>query len=331
MLDALGLPADALERTRVRLANPTSDEAPYLRGALLPGLLQALRRNVGRGLSGLSLFELGRVVIPAPGRAIGTPRLPVDRRPSDDELASLDAGLPAQPRRLAVVSTGKTARDGWFGPGRESQWLDAIASVRLAARVIDAPLTVRAAARMPWHPGRCAELLVGDELIGYAGELHPRVCAALDLPPRVGAMEIGIERLAAYSEPIVPAPRVSTFPLAREDLAFVVDEGVPAADLAAVSPRLPGGLLEQLWLVDVYTGPQVGEGRKSLADNVTLRAADHTLSVEELADVRSRMVDAAGRKLGAESSGRHCAAGERAFSHAASRQRRLPSRPPWST
>ncbi len=300
VLDAMGLPPDDPERIRVRLANPISDEEPYLRAALLPGLLQALRRNVGRGLGDLSLFELGRVFIPRPGQVTATPRLPVERRPTDDELALLEAGLPDQPRRLAVVVTGKSERDGWFGPGRESQWLDAIAAARVAARVIDAPLTVRADQRMPWHPGRCAALLVEGEQIGFAGELHPRVLAALDLPPRVGAMEIDIDRLAAYAEPIVAAPRVSTFPLAREDLAFVVDQRVPAADLAEVLTDAAGELLEQLWLFDVYTGPQVGEGRKSLAYNVTLRAPDHTLTVDELSRVRSAMVEAASVRLGAE-------------------------------
>jgi phenylalanyl-tRNA synthetase beta chain len=300
LLDALGVPADSDERHRVRLVNPISDEEPYLRAALLPGLLQALRRNIGRGLGDLTLFEVGRVFLPRPGQVVATPRLPVDGRPTDEQLAAIEAGLPDQPRRLAVVVAGKSERDSWFGPGREAQWLESIAAARLAARVIDAPLTVRASEHMPWHPGRCAELLVGDERIGYAGELHPRVLAALDLPPRVGAMEIDIERLAAYAEPLVPAPRVSTFPPAREDLAFVVDDGVPAAELEAVLASAAGDLLEQLWLFDVYTGPQVGEGRKSLAYNVTLRAADHTLSVEELAAARRAMVDAAAAELGAE-------------------------------
>ena len=248
----------------------------------------------------MTLFEVGRVFLPRAGQPIGTTRLPVDRRPTDDELAALDAGLPRQPRRLAVVVAGKSERDGWFGSARESQWLDAIAAARVSARVIDAPLTVRAAQRMPWHPGRCAELLVGDEPIGYAGELHPRVVTALDLPPRVGAMEIDIERLAAYAEPIVAAPSVSTFPPAREDLAFVVDDDVPAAELAEALTAAAGDLLEQLWLFDVYTGPQVGPGRKSLAYSVTLRAPDRTLGVDELAAVRAAMVDAAGQRVGAE-------------------------------
>ena len=300
LLDAMGIPPDAPERRRVRLVNPISDEEPYLRATLLPGLLQALRRNISRGLQDVALFEIGRVFVPRPGQTIATPRLPVDRRPTEDELAAVEAGLPDQPRHLAAVVAGKTERDGWWGPGRESQWLDAIAAARIAARVIDAPLTVRPASRMPWHPGRCAELFVGEESIGFAGELHPRVVSALDLPARVGAMEVDIERLAAYAEPLVPAPSVSTFPPAREDLAFVVDETVTAHDLGAALAAGAGQLLERLWLFDVYTGPQVGEGRKSLAYNVTLRAPDHTLTVEELADVRAAMVASAEQRVGAE-------------------------------
>lgn len=300
LLDAMAIPPDAVERRRVTLVNPISDEEPFLRATLLPGLLQTLRRNLARGLVDVSLFEIGRVFMPRPGQTIATPRLPVDRRPTEHELAAVDAGLPDQPRHLAVVVAGSSERDGWWGPGRESQWLDAIGAARIAARVIDAPLTVRSASRMPWHPGRCAELMVGDESVGFAGELHPRVLAALDLPPRVGAMEVDIERLAAYAEPIVPAPSVSTFPLAREDLAFVVADGVAAADLAAVLADAAGPLLERLWLFDVYTGPQVGEGRTSLAYNVTLRAPDRTLTVDELAEVRAAMVTAAADRLGAE-------------------------------
>jgi phenylalanyl-tRNA synthetase beta chain len=299
LLDAMGVPADSDERRRVRLANPISDEEPYLRASLLPGLLQALRRNVSRGLVDVSLFEVGRVFRPRPGQQVRTPRLAVDRRPTDAELAEVEAGLPEQPRRLSVVISGKTERDGWWGPGRESQWLDAIGAARMAARAIDAPLDVRAAQRSPWHPGRCAELLVGGERIGYAGELDPRVAAALGLPGRVGAMEVDIDRLSAYARPVVPAPAVSTFPPAREDLAFVVDAAVPAVDLEAAIRAGAGDLLEQVWLFDVYRGPQVGEGRKSLAYTVTLRAPDRTLTVDELAQARSAMVASAAERVGA--------------------------------
>jgi phenylalanyl-tRNA synthetase beta chain len=299
LLDALGMEPDAPERRRVRLANPISDEEPYLRTSLLPGLLQALRRNVGRGLVDVALFEVGRVFLPRPGQQIAVPRLPVDRRPTAEELDRLEAGLPDQPRRLAVVVSGKGERDGWWGPGRESQWLDAIGAARMAARSIDAPLEVRTATRMPWHPGRCAELLVSGEPIGFAGELHPRVVAALDLPTRVGAMELDVERLSAYAEPIVPAPRISTFPPAREDLAFVVDEAVPASELEAAIIAGAGDLLEQVWLFDVYTGAQIGAGRKSLAYSLTLRAPDRTLTVEELAAAREAIVATAAERTGA--------------------------------
>jgi phenylalanyl-tRNA synthetase beta chain len=254
---------------------------------------------VGRGISDVVMFEVGRVFRPRPGQQVVTPRLPVDRRPTEDELAALEAGLPDQPRRLCLVVCGKTERDGWWGPGREAQWLEAIAAARMAARAIDAPLDVRAARQDPWHPGRCAALVIDDQVIGYAGELHPRAVAALGLPGRVGAVELDIDLLSAYAQPIVPAPRVSTFPPAREDLAFVVAADVPAAALEQAIRSGAGELLENVWLFDVYEGPQVGDGRKSLAYTVTLRAADHTLTVDELAAARAAIVSSAAQEVGA--------------------------------
>jgi phenylalanyl-tRNA synthetase beta chain len=125
------------------------------------------------------------------------------------------------------------------------------------------------------------------------------VTAALDLPGRIGAVELDIDLLSSYAQPIVPAPAVSTFPPAREDLAFVVDAAVPAADLEAAVAAGAGELLEQVWLFDVYSGPQVGEGRKSLAYTVTLRAPDRTLTVEELARTREAIVATAAARVGA--------------------------------
>ncbi len=114
--DALMLPADDDRRHAVRLANPLSDEEPLLRTTLLPGLLAALRRNVGRGTTDVALFEVGTVFRPGPDPLPAAPRPPVDRRPSDDEVAALDAALPAQPERVAVALAGTIEQPGWWGP-----------------------------------------------------------------------------------------------------------------------------------------------------------------------------------------------------------------------
>jgi phenylalanyl-tRNA synthetase beta chain len=154
-------------------------------------------------------------------------------------------------------------------------------------------LTVRAGERAPWHPGRCAELLVddgagGQRIVGHAGELHPRVCAALDLPARTAVMELDVDALPPSAVPV--GPHLSSFPPVFVDLAFVLDEGVPAAAVEESIREAAGELLEAVRLFDVYTGPQVGEGRKSLAYSLTLRAPDRTLSGEEAAEVRQRVV-----------------------------------------
>lgn len=146
----------------------------------------------------------------------------------------------------------------------------------------------------PWHPGRCAELSVVIDgvktLAGHAGELHPRVVKAMGLPARTSAMELDLDLLERAGDGVLQAPRISTFPVATQDVALVVDEGIPAA---AVEHFLKGGageLLESIRLFDVYTGDQVGEGKKSLAFALRFRAPDRTLTVEEATAARDAAV-----------------------------------------
>src|SRR6185503_8549312 len=154
-----------------------------LRTSLLPGLLANLLRNVGRGNRDLALYEMGLVYLPAPA-AGRPPLLGVEHRPSDDELAALVASVPYQPRHLAAVLAGELELPGWWGTGRPVGWADAIEAGQLVARAARVELTVAKADLPPWHPGRCAELLLDGRSVGHAGELHPRVVAALGLPVR---------------------------------------------------------------------------------------------------------------------------------------------------
>jgi phenylalanyl-tRNA synthetase beta chain len=139
--DQLGLDADDPRRTTLRLLNPISDEQPELRTTLLPGLLATLRRNIGRGFPDTALFETGLVFRPTPG-APAPPRLPVDGRPTDAQLAALAAALPDQPERAAVVLAGQREPDGWWGPGRPAGWADAIEAARTVARACGVELDV---------------------------------------------------------------------------------------------------------------------------------------------------------------------------------------------
>ncbi|MFE6991351.1 phenylalanine--tRNA ligase subunit beta, partial [Streptomyces pharetrae] len=175
VFDQLGLDADDPARRVVRLVNPLSDEEPALRTSLLPGLLGALRRNDGRGSHDLALFETGLVFHPRAERPVAG-HVPVDRRPTDEEIAALDAALPEQPRHVAVVLAGAREQAGWWGKGRPADWADAVEAARVVAREAGADLVVRKGRYGPWHPGRCAELVVvtdgAEQVVGHAGELH---------------------------------------------------------------------------------------------------------------------------------------------------------------
>ncbi len=300
--DALGLPADDPRRHALRLANPISDAEPEMRTSLLPGLFSALRRNLGRGTTDLALYETGRVFLPNPG-APSAPRPPVTRRATPEELAATEAALPAQPRHLAAVLTGLRAPSGWWGPGRAATWEDAIDAARIAAAAARAELMVRQGALPPWHPGRCAELLVrtpgGERVVGHAGELHPRAIGALELPPRTVAMELDLDALLAAGGALVTAPAISGFPAATQDVALVVDAAVPAAEVEAALRAGAGELLESIRLFDVFSGEQIGAGRRSLAFGLRFRAPDRTLTVEEATAARDAAVAAATAATGA--------------------------------
>jgi phenylalanyl-tRNA synthetase beta chain len=295
--DALGLPDDDVLRHAVRLSNPLSHELPLYTTTLLPGILEAASRNLGRGATGVALFETGTVAFPAdrgPAPVYG-----VEWRPTEAELQKLFDAIPSQPLLLAAVLSGERERQGWWGKGRAADWTDALEVVHGLAGELGVEVSTRPASRMPWHPSRCAEVVLGEDEIGHAGELHPRVCQAYGLPRGTGALEIDLDALMARTVEIPPAPVVSHHPLAKEDVALVVDESVHAADVEHALKEGAGALLESIRLFDVFTGPQVGEGKKSLAFALRFRAPDRTLTEAETAAARDAAVASAGRAVGA--------------------------------
>jgi phenylalanyl-tRNA synthetase beta chain len=296
-LDRLGLPAGDERRRCLRLANPISSEEPWLATTLLPGLLKATARNVGRGIGDVALFETGAVIHPR-GES-PAPILPVDRRPTEGEWDDLNKALPDQPNHLVVVVAGNREPAGWWGPARPGCWADAIQAVRDVAAAVGVPVEVRAAQQAPWHPGRCAEIRVGDTVLGHAGELHPRVCTAFGVPPRTAAAEIDLDALLEHAVAIWPAPEFSTYPVAKEDVALVVETALPAAELARTLREGAGALCEGVRLFDVYTGDQVGVGRKSLAFSLRFRAPDRTLTEAEAGAARDAAVALAAERHGA--------------------------------
>ncbi|MEI5584991.1 MULTISPECIES: phenylalanine--tRNA ligase subunit beta [unclassified Agromyces] len=283
----------------VRLANALDASTPYLRRSLLPGLVGVARRNLSRGLTDLDVFELGLVFLPEQGRRYGSAELPVgSERPSDAVLGELDAGIPAQPRHLAVLLTGDL-RPKQPGRAAESAGIaDALDAVRRVAHAAGAEVEFAQGAHQALHPGRTAEVRVAGRVVGYAGELHPRITAEADLPRVVAVAEIDLDAVIALTDPAVEARAIGTLPAATQDLSLVVGEDVAAATVAEAVRAGAGELLEDLRLVDDYRGQGVREGAKSLTFALRFRAADRTLTAAEASEAKL-----AGAALAAERTG----------------------------
>jgi phenylalanyl-tRNA synthetase beta chain len=294
--DAFGLADDDIRRHAVRVLNPLESDKDQLATTLLPGLLETLQRNVSRGFKDLALFHIGQVVLPG-AKPLPVPALGVERRPTEEELALLEASVPVQPVHVAAVLTGQRQRAGWWGQGEQATWTDAVQAARTVATAAGVALTVQAADLLPWHPGRCAQLRVGDWPVGHAGELHPKVVEAIGLPERTVVMELDLDAIPLLDRR--PAPRISTYPPVLLDVALVVDAGVPSAELANTLELAGGELLENIELFDVYTGEQLGEGKRSLAYKLRFRAPDRTLTVEEATEAKDAAVAVAAERFGA--------------------------------
>jgi len=297
--DDLGLNVNDPRRTTVRIANPLSDEAPLMRTSVLSTMVEALRRNVSRGARDTAVFEMGLVTTPL----WEPPAAPVpgtDARPDDVTIAQIMAAVPPQPRRVAFALIGDADPAGWWGPGRPADWADAVGGARAVASALAVELVVTADEHPPWHPGRCARLeLVDGTLVGHAGELHPKVVAALGLPPRTCAGELDVDVLTVASEVTVQANELSVYPVAQSDVALVVDEQVSAADLESALRQGAGEMLESIALMDIYRGDQVGPDRKSLAYRLAFRAPGRTLTTKEVNGFRDRAIAAAAAAAGA--------------------------------
>lgn len=294
--DALGLDAGDVRRRTVPVVNPLDADRPALSTTLLPGLLDTLARNKSRGFDDLALFTIGQVVLPH-RNPVPMPDPAVDHRPSDAEIAQIFAALPAQPVHVGVVLAGDREPRGWWGPGRQAGWPDAIEAGRLVGAAAGVPLRVTKAALAPWHPGRCAALRVGDIVVGHAGELHPKVVEALGLPARTCAMELDLDLIPIPDNR--PVPQVSPYPPVSVDVALVTAADVPAADVAEALTLGGGELLEEVRLFDVYAGDQVERGKRSLAFSLRFRAPDRTLTSEEANAARDAAIALAAERCAA--------------------------------
>lgn len=321
--DRQGIASSDPRRSALRLRNPMADDSPWLRTSVLDTLLDVAGRNVARSNADVAIFEVAKVAQPqgtVPAELPGA-----DQRPSDEVLAALEAGIPAQPWHIGGVLTGNAQRSGVLSQARAFDWADALEYVRSVARGLGVRVEVTRAwvesptahkgapmptpatdpARVaPFHPGRVARVFVraGRDLVdvALAGELSPAACRAFGLPARSCAFEIDLDALIGQmsTEPI-QVKGVSTYPLAKEDIALVVPADIPVARVEQVVRQGAAPLAESVTLFDMYEGDQVPSGYRSLAFAVRLRASDHTLTAKESAQVRERVVAKASKVLGA--------------------------------
>lgn len=296
VFDLWGLTADDPRRATTRVVNPLEADRPHLATTLLPALLEALARNVSRGLTDVALFAVAQVVQPTE-RTQGIELIPVHRRPTDGEIAVLNASLPRQPQHVAAVLAGLREPRGPWGPGRAVEAADAFETARIIARASGIDVTLRSSQYLPWHPGRCADVLVGETSVGHAGQLHPAVIERTGLPKGTCAVELNLGAIPMVES--LPAPRVSPFPAVFQDVSLVVSTDVPAQAVADAVREGAGELLEDIQLFDVFTGPQIGEARKSLTFALRFRAPDRTLTEDDASAARDAAVECAAERVGA--------------------------------
>ncbi len=261
----------------VALENPLSEEQALLRTTLLGSLLDSAAHNAARDAVDLSLFEVGTV------------------------FADTGAGKPAEHRALGVLLSGRLTRPTWRAPDPPRADVFAVKAVLEAlAGVLRVPVECRPGSEPFLHPARAAAIYAADTQIGWLGELHPLVSGWH--PEGAAAMELNLDLLIAAAVGGAEARRYSdliSFPALRQDLAVVLPEEVLSAQAIERVRAAAGELLDDVHVFDVYTGPQVGAGRRSLALALTFRASDRTLADEDVAPVRERIVAALG-ELGGE-------------------------------
>lgn len=266
----------------VKLKNPISCDRAVLRQSLLSSVMEVLERNI-RLRQRLALFEIGPVFL------------------NDGE-----DGLPRESQRIALLMAGSRAIVGWQAADRgpmDFYDLKGVLEALLGSLHIASP-SYSPVVHPTYHPGKCAKIASGEQFLGVFGELHPKVRENYDLPisyadvPIVAA-ELDLDALQRLIPRLYDAEAVPEYPPALEDLAVIVDEAVPAEQVATVIRQAGGKMLAGLRLFDVYRGEQIGVGRKSLAYGLTYQAPDHTLSDKEVQQIRARIIRRLEQELGA--------------------------------
>jgi phenylalanyl-tRNA synthetase beta chain len=297
LLDRLRLHPDDPRRRAPVLENPLSEDQSLLRTTLLGSLLDVARHNAARGMADLRLFEVGRVFVAA-GEASGSVTTS-DAAGADGVRSSRETGVDEH-NFLAVLLTGRLTPPLW-GPGEPvvADFFAAKGVLEALGAALRVELECRAAGQPFLHPGRAAAVLCDGQELGWLGELHPLVAREWDLEG-AAAMELDLDRLLALAAGREHSYRdVISYPSIRQDLAVVLADEIPAARAIELVRAAAGDLLDAVEVFDVYTGEQVGEGRRSLALSLDFRAPDRTLTDADVVPLRERIVQAL-EELGGE-------------------------------
>ena len=281
----------------IELENPIQSEAGQLRKELLPGLLQAASRNVSRANNNLAIVEEGSAFMSG-GTAVTS--LPVgNERPSDKVLASLNASIPSQPRKLAGVVLGDWVPQQPGQASIEAGYQQAISALFSALGSIGVEAALTQSEVMGLHPGRGAKVIVSGKEVGIAGELHPDIADELHLPGRVGVFEVDLSAIYDLAPELITATEIGVMPAATQDLSLVVGLDVSAADLVETIEEGAGELLESISLVDDWRSETLGQ-KKSLTFSMVFRAKDKTLTAAEATAAKEAAVQLAAERHGAE-------------------------------
>ncbi len=261
----------------VTISNPLSEDQAVMRTTLLGSLLDVAQGNLARGAERVALFESGRVYLPPEGIGSG---------PLAGDFPGRRAAPFAEPHRLGCLAAGDIAPGSWRGDPTPADYLALKGVLEGLAARLGVELAFEPAAEPFLHPGRSADVLVEGVAAGWIGEVHPLVCRAWDIHS-AAAFEVGLAPLVAAS----PAweeefEDLTTHPAVLQDLAVVVDDTVPGADVRAAVIAGGGDLLRSAEVFDLYQGEQLGNDKKSLALRLEFRAADRTLTDEEVGGLR---------------------------------------------
>ena len=291
-IDSMGFVGERASTYKV--ANPMSEEFPLMRVHLVPGLIEVAQRNLSRGAKDFAIFEMGSI-FRSSQKLVPAISPDLSKRPNEKIIDEIFASVPAQGYHVAGLLVGKTENENWQGKSRAYNWQDAIAYAQDILALSNLEWTVARSDLAPWHPGRCAELIVNGKAVAHAGELHPRIVAAYGLPERSVAFVVA---LSALPDSVLVRPTtVGTMPAAVQDVALIVDSTVSAADVEGALREGAGVLLESITLFDRYD--KIGDGKISLAFTLVFRAQDRTLTGEEVSVMREAATAVAAKKFGA--------------------------------